>query len=84
MPIDVGSDGFVFIPTGTKDKPAGITNTECHFILFTRPEGFAAYSKEEVLGFLRKNWANEDVITKTLDEEYKVYGAKFNVFKLEE
>lgn len=74
----------MFIVTGTRDKPIGISNTTAHFVIFIREKGFAVYDKQYVLDFMRKNWKNDEILTKSLDEEYKNYGVKFNIIKLEE
>lgn len=84
FPVKVASNGEVFIVTGTRDKPLGISNTTAHFVIFIREKGFAVYDKQYVLDFMRKNWKNDEILTKSLDEEYKNYGVKFNIIKLEE
>ena len=80
----VKDSGEVFITTGTKDKPLGISTSNANFVIFISSSGFVVYERKQILDFMKLNWKNKDVIEKSLDDNYENYGVKFNIIKIEE
>lgn len=68
----------VFVPTGTTKSPAGVSVTTADYILFMNKKdaSFVVKSKQELLDYMRTNWAN---LKKELDSEYKTNGVLLNV-----
>jgi hypothetical protein len=81
-PVTIKDDGSVWIPTGTRDSPNGISISECEIVVFINKE-YSSYHilKSDLFAFIRGNSSN-GVVERKLSEDFKVMGVKFNIHSL--
>ena len=88
--ITFKDDKRVFIPTGTKDKPAGLTSTEAEIICFVEhtsrtddfPHSFMrCVSTKSLKEFMKENWG---LLEKGVDKDFKTSGVYIMLSFLDE
>ena len=75
----VDNHPYVFIPIGTKDKPAGIANTECKYALIFDEDNILVFHIDVLKAFIKRHREN---LKWELDEYYEAMGFKISLRKL--
>ena len=78
----VSEDNSVLVLTGTKDNPAGISNTNASHVLFINDTTGDIYFMEisKLKEFIKLNWSE---LKKELDsDEFKILGVRIPINKL--
>jgi hypothetical protein len=70
---------YIFVPTGTGKKPAGVSNTECKYALVFDQDNTLVFSIDILKDFIRKH---KSELSWTMDEYYEVMGFDVNLRKL--
>lgn len=84
FPITVDSNGYVFIPTGTPEKPAGLRNYEGEAIVISDFKNLDPIftSKSDLRNAMIEN--KEDFSNRRMNEDFSIIGIYVEFEKLKE